>query len=124
MSNVFSFVKGEVFIGVIRDKNVDQCPILDLVNAINDFNVGIFSFGSAVISKEVCCMCGDEWSLILIGTTPLCLGGILRVDFTVPIVAVWVLACVKAKNLHFIVYSSFCPYPKHKIMRISSVYQC
>ena len=26
--------------------------------------------------------------LILIGTTPLCLGGILRVDFTVSIVAV------------------------------------
>ena len=39
--------------------------------------------------------------LILIGTTPLCLGGILRVDFTVPIVAVQVLACVKAKNLPF-----------------------
>ena len=39
--------------------------------------------------------------LILIGTTPLCLGGILRVNFTVPIVAVQVLACVKAKNLPF-----------------------
>ena len=39
--------------------------------------------------------------LILMGTTPLCLGGILRVDFTVPIVAVWLLACVKAKNLPF-----------------------
>ena len=39
--------------------------------------------------------------LILIGTTPLCLGGILRVDFTVPMVAVWVLACVKARNLPF-----------------------
>ena len=33
--------------------------------------------------------------LILIDTTPLCLGGILRVDFTVPIVAFWVLVCVK-----------------------------
>ena len=39
--------------------------------------------------------------LILIGTTPLCLGGILRVDLTVPIVAVQVLACVKTKNLPF-----------------------
>ena len=39
--------------------------------------------------------------LILIGTTPLCLGGILRVNFTVPIVAVQVLACVKAMNLPF-----------------------
>ena len=33
--------------------------------------------------------------LILIGTTPLCLGGILRVDLTVPIAALQVLACVK-----------------------------
>ena len=40
--------------------------------------------------------------LILIGTTPLCLGGILRVDLTVPIVAFWVLACVKDKNLPFL----------------------
>ena len=39
--------------------------------------------------------------LILSGTTPLCLGGILRVDLTVPIVAVLVLACVKTKNLPF-----------------------
>ena len=39
--------------------------------------------------------------LILIGTTPLCLGGILRVDFTVPIEAWWLLACVKVQNLPF-----------------------
>ena len=39
--------------------------------------------------------------LILIGTTPLCMGGILRVDLTVPIVDVQVLACVKAKTLPF-----------------------
>ena len=39
--------------------------------------------------------------LILIGTTPLCLGGILRVDLMVPIVAFWVVVCVKAKNLPF-----------------------
>ena len=39
--------------------------------------------------------------LILISTTPLCLGGILRVDLTVPIVAFWVLACGKVKNFPF-----------------------
>ena len=39
--------------------------------------------------------------LILIGTTTLCLGGTLRFYFTVPIVALWVLACVKVKNLPF-----------------------
>ena len=32
--------------------------------------------------------------LILIGTTPLCLGGILSVDLTVPIVAVQSQECV------------------------------
>ena len=94
-------MKGEVFISVIRDKNVDRCPVLDLVNAINDVNVGISTLGCAVISDKMCCMCGDEHPLILMGTTPLCHGGILRVDFAVPIVAVWLLACVKAKNLPF-----------------------
>ena len=39
--------------------------------------------------------------LILIGTTPLCLGGILRVDLMVPIVAFCVVVCVKVKNLPF-----------------------
>ena len=33
--------------------------------------------------------------LILIGITPLCLGSILRVDLTVPIVAVQLQECVK-----------------------------
>ena len=41
---------------------VTDVLIRDVVNAINDVNVGISSFGSAVISNEVCCMCGDEWS--------------------------------------------------------------
>ena len=40
--------------------------------------------------------------LILMGTTPLCLGGILRVDLTVPMVDFWVVACVKDKNLPFL----------------------
>ena len=54
---------------------------------------------SLVMKYAVCVVMSGP--LILIGTTPLCLGGILRVDFTVPIVAVQVLACVKAKNLPF-----------------------
>ena len=32
--------------------------------------------------------------LILVGITPLCLGGILRVDLTVPIIAVQLQECV------------------------------
>ena len=49
---------------------------------------------SSVIKCVVCVVMSS--SLILMDTTPLCLGGILRVDFTVPIVAVQLLACVKA----------------------------
>ena len=54
---------------------------------------------SSVMKYAVCVVMSGP--LILIGTTPLCLGGILRVDFTVPMVAVGVLVCVKTKNLPF-----------------------
>ena len=54
---------------------------------------------SSVMKCAVCVVMSGP--LILIGTTPLCLGGVLRVDFTVPIVAVWLVVCVKAKNLPF-----------------------
>ena len=40
--------------------------------------------------------------LILIGMTPLCLGGILRVDLTVPIVAMQSQECVSTRNLPFL----------------------
>ena len=54
---------------------------------------------SSVTKCVVCVVMSSP--LILMGTTPLCLGGILRVDFTVPIVAVQLLSCLKAKNLPF-----------------------
>ena len=54
---------------------------------------------SSVMKYAVCVVMSGP--LILIETTPLCLSGILRVDFTVPIVAVQVLACEKTKNLPF-----------------------
>ena len=54
---------------------------------------------SSMTKCAVCVMIRGP--LILIGTTPLCLGGILRVDLTVPIVAFLMLACVKAKNFPF-----------------------
>ena len=55
---------------------------------------GSFPLGvlSSVRKYAICFVISGP--LILIGTTPLCLGGILRVDLTVPIVAVQVLACV------------------------------
>ena len=52
--------------------------------------------------------------LILIGTTPLCQGGILSVDLMVPIVAFCLQFLVYVRNfLPFECNSSF-PYPKHK----------
>ena len=84
-----------MFIGIIRDKYIDRCLAFDLVNATNYVNVWIPSFGSTVICKEVCHICVLIMGpLILIGMTPLCLGGILRVDLTVPIVAVQSQECV------------------------------
>ena len=47
---------------------------------------------SSVRKYAVCVVMSGP--LILIGTTPLCVGGILRVHLTVPIVAMQVLACV------------------------------
>ena len=67
VSNVFPFMKGEVFISVIGDENIDQCPVLDPVNAINYVNVGISTLGCAVISDKMCCMCGEEQSTDLNG---------------------------------------------------------
>ena len=46
--------------------------------------------------------------LVLIGMTPLCLGGILRVDLTVPIVAMHDHKSVcRPEIYHFFVYSNF-----------------
>ena len=56
VSNIFSSVKCE---------NVNRCPALDLVNAINYVNVWVSSFGSTVICKEVCHMYCDKWSIDL-----------------------------------------------------------
>ena len=52
VSNVFPFMKSEVFISVIGDEYVDRCPVLDLVNAINYANVGVSSLGCAVICDK------------------------------------------------------------------------
>ena len=66
----------------------------------------ILMFGShplgvlSSVRKYVTCVVMSG-PLILIGATPLYLGGSLRDDFTVPIVAVQVLGCVKARNLPF-----------------------
>ena len=76
-----------MFIGIIRDKYIDRCLALDLMNATNYVDVWIFSFWSAVICKEYAIGVLIMGPLILIGTTPLCWGGVPSVDLTVPIVA-------------------------------------
>ena len=50
--------------------------------------------------------------VILIGATPLCHGGTLSVDLTVPIVTCWSVSC-KLRIFHPFVYNSSLPYPKH-----------
>ena len=90
-----------MFISIIGDKNVERCPVLDLVNAINDVNVGISTLGCAVISDEMCCMCDDEWSTDLNRYYTIVSRWYLKVDFTVPIVALQLLVCIKVKYLPF-----------------------
>ena len=88
-------MKCEVFIGIIRDKYVDRCLSFDLVNGINYVNVWILSLWSTVICEEEYAICVLIMGpFILIGMTPLCLGGILRVDLTGPIVAMQSQECV------------------------------
>ena len=70
--------------------------MLSMMLMLGSLPLGVLS---SVMKYAVCVVMNGP--LILIVTTPLCLGGILRVDFTVPIVTVRVLACVKTKNLPF-----------------------
>ena len=69
------------------------------MNAINYVDVGSLPLGvlSSMTKCAVCVVIGGP--LILISTTPFCLGGILRVDLMVPVVAFCVVVCVKVKNL-------------------------
>ena len=66
--------------------------------------LGSLPFGvlSSVIKCAVCVVMSGP--LILISTTPLCLGGILRVDFTVLIVALQFLVCVKSQKFTILLY--------------------
>ena len=53
MSDVFSLMEGEVFVGVIGNKYVDTCSALNLMDTANDVYVQVFSFWSVVICIEV-----------------------------------------------------------------------
>ena len=57
------------------------------MDAIDDVDIGVPSFCGVLISNEVSHLFPNCLTSDLIGMTPLCLCGILRVDLTIPIVA-------------------------------------
>ena len=67
------------------------------------FMLGSFPFVDSwsLMNQAVCPEI--EWPLILIDTTPLCLGGVLSVDLTIPIVTFCLQFWVYVRNL-----PSFC----------------
>ena len=81
-------------IGIIRDKYIDRCLALDLMNTTNYVNVWILSLRILSSVRKYAICVSIMGPLILIGTTPLCQGGILSVDLTVPIVALQSQACL------------------------------
>ena len=82
------------------------------------FILGSFPFveSSLLIKYAICPLI--VWSLILIGTTPLCLSGILRVDLTIPMVAFCSQFLVYMKNMPSFLYVAVFPYPRHMTGRI------
>ena len=81
-----------MFIGIIRDKYVDRCLALDPSLIMLMFGSHPFEVLSSVRKNAICVLIMGP--PILIGTTPLCQGGILNVDLTVPIAALQSQACV------------------------------
>ena len=102
VSNIFSFVKCEVFIGIIRDKYVDRCLALDFMNAPIMLMFGSLPLGVLSPVRKYAIWVLIMGPLIFMGTTPLCLGSILSVDLTVPIVAVQSWVCMKTRNWPFL----------------------
>ena len=79
VSNIFSVVEGEIFVDVIGNKYIGRFFIILMFGSLP------FVVLLSVMKYANCSLIIGP--LILIGTTPSCRGGILRVDLTVPIVA-------------------------------------
>ena len=94
VSDTFSLVEHYMFIGITRDKYVDRCLALDLMNTTNYVDVWIFPFGVLSSVRKYAICVSIMGPLILVGTTPSCRGGILSVDLAVPIVALQSQVCV------------------------------
>ena len=43
MSYMFPFIKGDMFVGIILDENINICSSLDVINSINDVYVGVLT---------------------------------------------------------------------------------
>ena len=76
----------------------------------------LFVVLSSVMKYAICSLIISP--LTLIGTMPLCLGGIFSVNLTVPIVAFCLQLLVYVKNFLLFEYSSSFLCPKHKKWRI------
>ena len=87
-----------MFVGVIGKRYVDRCLPLILWMPLIIFMFGSLPFEvmSSVMKYAICSSIMGP--LILIGTTPLCCGGILSINLTVPIVAFCPQFLVQVKN--------------------------
>ena len=56
MTDIFSIMEAEVFVGVIRNKYVDRCSALDLMDTTNDVHIWVSSLCGVIIHNEVCHM--------------------------------------------------------------------
>ena len=65
MSYLFPFVEGDVFVGVVWDKDIDICSSFDVMNSINDVYVGVFPFCGVLITDKVGHMAVNCMSLYL-----------------------------------------------------------
>ena len=79
MSNALSFLKGDVFIGVISYHYTQSWLSIYIVNAIKYIDFGVNPLFCMLITNKNATWSCKLWPLNLIGTMPLCLGGIFSV---------------------------------------------
>ena len=124
-SYVLSFVKGDMFIGIIRYQCVNRCFPFNLVNTVNDVYVGVSSLCWIVISDEISYMFLNYWSCDL--------------NWYITIVSWWyfkwwfdcancgllftVFLC-KLRIYHPFVYNNSSLCPKHMNVKTSFGYLC
>ena len=99
VSYIFSLVKCDMFVAVIWYQYIGSVLPLMLWMPFTMFMLGSFHFVDSwsLMEHAVCPVI--EWPLILMGMTLLCLGGIINVDLTIPIVTFCSQFWVYVRNL-------------------------